>query len=355
MALTEAALATMLSSLGNIAGTQVNGFLSNFMNTSRIKRIVGKDAYKEGMRTAWSTQNGLDLSPAQRMSMDWQEQQAATAWEREMAFERDKYSIQTQSMKDAGVNPAMVYGGGNLVSTMANGQQAQAPSMPTAGSPFSDLISMITELSLAGAQMSQMNAQTKLIKAETEGKSIDNEIKEETKSSVIAFTKLSVDERQAAINEALARTENENQKYALYELDKANKALTNEQLALVVDWYDRRQEAEIAEIYSRIDKNDAEAVLTMAKAGLIPYERALLVAEAYYYNEVGEHAGDKNFEQWLVGSFGEELSDFIHNLIEGKTKKNPKHRNRDTERAVEEAIEKGEDISYGIQLAREGQ
>lgn len=356
--MTEAAVISLitplLTGLANIGVNTANSSISQGLSQRKIKKIVGEDAYNEGVESAWNSQNGLDLTNAQRMSMDWQQQQAEAAWEREMAYERNKYSIQTQSMQDAGINPALVYGGGNLISTMANGQQAQAPSMPSPSNSFSDLMKTIMDLSLAGAQMSQMNAQTKLLKREAEGKKIENDIKEQTKDAVIEFTKLSVEERQAAINEALARTDNEEQKYALYELEKANKALSNDELALIIDWYDKRQEAEIAEIYSRIDKNDAEAALTMAKAGLIPQEKALYIAQAYYYKEMGEHAGDKNFEQWLVGSFGEELSGFIHGLLDkNKPMRNP--RNRDTQKAVQDALDSGSDLALALQLAQEGQ
>lgn len=92
---------------------------------------------------------------------------------------RNKYQMETQSMESAGINPAMVYGGGQLVSTATNGAQGQ-PSSPgsSALNPFDIMMTMARmsrELSLLDAQKENIESQTKKNDAESEKIGVDTE------------------------------------------------------------------------------------------------------------------------------------------------------------------------------------
>lgn len=184
----------------SLIGKISNGFsdafsssISQWFNDIRMRNRVGKEAYKEGQKSAWNQQTGLDLTNAQRQVMEYNSQEAENAWNRQMAYERDKYNIQTQSMKDAGLNPAMVYGGGNLVQTSANGQQASA-GMPSPSNGFGEMMSVMSNMAMLGAQQSLMRAQGRLANAqanavsagvektleETEGQRLSNEWQRDT-------------------------------------------------------------------------------------------------------------------------------------------------------------------------------
>lgn len=76
---------------------------------------------------------------------------------------RNKYSMETQSMQDAGVNPAMVYGGGNLVPTAANGAAASSASIGAGN--IADLLSTMVRMPL---EMKRLNAEIDATRANAE-------------------------------------------------------------------------------------------------------------------------------------------------------------------------------------------
>lgn len=100
-----------------------------------VKNIFGNviDKYAgTGLTDAEKEANAFSAEEAQK-SRDFQEFMA-----------RNKYQMETQSMQEAGINPAMVYGGGSLVPTASNGA-APSSVAPSTGNLF-DVISVLARL-----------------------------------------------------------------------------------------------------------------------------------------------------------------------------------------------------------------
>lgn len=156
-------------------------------------------------------ENGLTDREREANAFSAEEAQKSRDFTEYMA--RNKYSMETQSMIDAGVNPAMVYGGGSLVPTAANGAQASSVA-PSGG--LSDilpalmtLVRMPLEMKKLQADVEQTNADTARTKVETEGMSLQNEITQGTKDSIIELTNMSPEEKRATIDNILQNTKSE--------------------------------------------------------------------------------------------------------------------------------------------------
>lgn len=144
----------------NAADDVLNGISAN--TTSIVNRMTQ------------AHQTGAEVE-AQQFSAD--EAQKSRDFTEYMA--RNKYQMETQSMEQSGINPAMVYGGGNLVPTATNGAQGQ-PSAPgsSALNPFDIMMTMARmsrELSLLDAQKENIESQTKKNDAESEKIGVDTE------------------------------------------------------------------------------------------------------------------------------------------------------------------------------------
>lgn len=113
---------------------------------------------------AYYTRN--DLTGAEREMNEFSAGEAQKSRDFTEYMARNKYSMETQSMQDAGVNPAMVYGGGNLVPTASNGAAATSSSIG-AGS-IVDLLSTMVRMPL---EMKRLNAEIK-------SQELDNKLKE---------------------------------------------------------------------------------------------------------------------------------------------------------------------------------
>ena len=128
-----------------------------------------------------NSKTGAGLTNNERIKMmyqTWERQQAENfnhneavdARQYEMYMAQNKYQMETQSMAAAGVNPAMVYGGGSLVPTAATGATGSvspqsAPSAPTTGS-LSGLIDVLATIMRLPLEMKSINADISKSKAD---------------------------------------------------------------------------------------------------------------------------------------------------------------------------------------------
>lgn len=110
---------------------------------------------------AYFTRNQLTGAEREQNAFNASEAQISRDFTEYMA--RNKYSMETQSMQDAGVNPAMVYGGGNLVPTAANG--AAASGSPIGGGSVADLLATLVRMPL---ELKSMQAEIARSKADAE-------------------------------------------------------------------------------------------------------------------------------------------------------------------------------------------
>lgn len=156
-------------------------------------------------------ENGLTDREREANAFSAEEAQKSRDFTEYMA--RNKYSIETQSMQDAGVNPAMVYGGGSLVPTASNGAQASSVA-PSGG--LSDilpqlmaLVRMPLEMQKLQADVEQTNADTARTQVETEGMTLQNEITQGTKDAIIELTNMEPEEKRATIDKIVQETKSE--------------------------------------------------------------------------------------------------------------------------------------------------
>lgn len=201
-------------------------------------------------------------------------------WEEYMA--RNKYQMETQSMESAGINPAMVYGGGSLVPTASNGASASSVS-PEMGNLF-DVISTFARLP---NELKQMKANIELTEAESaKAKAEKSNIEQNTENAKQAFdfnteiNPLRVEAQKLANN--LTRAE-----------EKEVYAKVDDIVATI-----RLKGAQEQTEYSKQSALEAEEILNNARAWqiveMLPYQKALASAQtseakaqAQYYTVQG--------------------------------------------------------------------
>ena len=104
---------------------------------------------------------GAELTGAEREMNAFNAEEAQKSRDFTQFMAENKYSMETQSMAAAGVNPAVVYGGGNLVPTAANGAQASGHLGGTG-----DLFGALTALMRMPAELAKLKAEAEKAKKE---------------------------------------------------------------------------------------------------------------------------------------------------------------------------------------------
>lgn len=244
---------------------------SNFKITSdgsyRDSRSSSGAGLGDLIRSIIARLAGNELTGAQREANEFSSLEAQKNRDFTEYMARNKYQMETQSMEEAGINPAMMYGGGNLVPTAANGS-APSSVTPDAGNLF-DMISTIARLP---SEIAEMKANISLVNAEkgkTEAEKAN--IEQNTINAKQAFdfnteiNPLRV-EAQRLVNN-LTRAE-EKHVYSMVDEITANIKLKSEQANTEV---------------SKQAALEAEKVLNEARAWqiveMLPYQKALASAQ----------------------------------------------------------------------------
>lgn len=188
---------------------------------------------------------GAELTGAEREMNAFNSGEAQLSRDFTEYMARNKYSMETQSMQDAGVNPAMVYGGGSLVPTAANGAQAHG-NASVAGT--GDIFGILTQLMRMPHELELLDAQVK--RNENEG--------------YAALVRASADTRNADSYARLAGVGEQGNELKQKEIDI------------------KRKEVEIKERLadSQISLNDAE-INKLAKESLYVEEQTSYIAKYY--------------------------------------------------------------------------
>lgn len=114
--------------------------------------------------SALAKYTGSELTSADREANAFNASEAEKAREHDIFMATHKYEFENQSMEAAGVNPALVYGGGNLVQTHATGAAASSVAPSNAG--IGDLAQMFMSIARLPQELKNLKAQYDLSKSE---------------------------------------------------------------------------------------------------------------------------------------------------------------------------------------------
>lgn len=226
--------------------------------------------------------------------------------------EQNKYAWNVQSMQNAGLNPAMVYGGGNLVGTNATGatgSSSPASSVSPSHGSMGDVFNLLMSLVRMPKELAQLQSDIDLNKA--------NAIKAEKEGNAALMNAESnqrnagTNERNAAVNERLA-TVQELRQQVDEAMTRSNIEVNDETKNKIAEEcsYIQRQRVAIGENIAIAEKNadsqqkQAIAALRQADAAvqnaatnsyLSDYQTSLMYAQELmlYVNKEGQEIVNK--------------------------------------------------------------
>lgn len=274
------ALTGAIGALGSVAGNVVNGLFSKSAATTAFKR--------------------------QKELMALQQQYAVENWNREAAYNDPK--AQMQRLKDAGLNPNLVYGSGAAGLEAPSTAAPTAPSAPmqsTAPADFGAAVSDAVNAAVGIANAKKADSETiaqniendylfKTLKDRIESVAIENNWKKEQTAKVIEETTNLVALR--------------NQMQAEIDLLKSKNRLTQKE----VSWYDRHMSVEIAHLKSSAEYQKALKEMSETEKSLLEQSMDSLVSINKFNAELLQQSvsllkryGDA---QAVVGMFGQLVS-----------------------------------------------
>lgn len=276
---------------------------------------------------AYFTRNQLTGAEMQQNEWNAQEAEKSRAFTEYMT--RNKYQMETQSMQQAGVNPAMVYGGGNLVPTTNNTTAASGSPIGAGniGDLLSTLIRMPRELKLLDAEIAEKRANADLTHqkyeteiANTRIQNINADYQEALNDQNLKNLRISYDDMVAGIDVKTAQKD-----------EIRNKA---DAQATLNKYLDERERADI-------DKIKAEKSEIGQKE---KYEKAQTTYQNWYNNfvEQNDFLPSSNdvlmlgtYIASLLGLGKDDFEKFIHDMMDPESDMNRKWRARHNENAID--------------------
>lgn len=238
------------------------------------------------------------LTGAEREQNEWNAAEAQKSRDFTQFMAENKYSMETQSMQNAGVNPALVYGNGNLVPTAANGAQAQG-SVGAGGDIISTLMAMVRmplEMKKLEQDVRESESREKKNNVEAHGAELQNQLTETTWSDLIEKASLSNEVLRAdfELKKNQAKTEEEKAKLTFAETLVTN--MDKEQREKMFPLLKEAQE--LTNAY-KTTENKYQERQYLAQLRKVSAEIKNLVASALLADEQAKYAGRMTLGQVL--------------------------------------------------------
>ena len=271
----------------------------------------------EAIKMAYQTWERLDAQ-----SYNHNEAVDARMWEQYVA--NNKYQWETQSMQEAGVNPAMVYGQGSLVPTHATGVSGtssgqSAPSAPSTGS-LEGLFSIMTTLMRLPSELKSINAdiarsKADAIKSEKEGNAALMNAETNRINAGTGQGELKVHERQAAVAEAQVEIQKLLADSNIHVNDETAKKIAEETL------YVADQRAQLPKLLEVSQKN-ADAAQKQAIAAMRNADAAVQNAATndYMSNYQSDYLYVQRLGQEIINGQNEEILKALPEKLQAEIK-----------------------------------
>lgn len=290
----------------------INGALS--VGTTLMGNVAAKNQQKREQKfNAEQAQINRDWQTQEReATQDWNLAQ----WQRENEY--NAASAQYERLLETGMNPAtalsMISGADNTAGSVQSSAQPGTPAQAT-GSIASSIGQNISNLG-----QSFWNNQS--IIEDINNKRLDNDIKRATKQDVIDLAHTNL-QQAATLLEGYAK-DNQLKDRQIIAQDLLNvwQELDNKEKRQMLDWKVKQAKADYKLTKMKISTEDITQQFTLAQKGLIPAQNALILAQAYYNRQMGKHAGDVNFSQFLTGILDNAgVRDLVSDKIKGLVNK----------------------------------
>lgn len=245
---------------------------------------------------------GTGLTDAEKEANAFSSDEAQKSRDFELFMARNKYQLETQSMEEAGINPAMVYGGGSLVSTATNG--AAPSSVSPSGADLGDLFGLVTTLMRLPHEIDAIRASAE--RDRLEGAAASRNAESNAQNAASNSRNAGVNERNASVNERRVEIEGELAKSSIELNDEQKKRLAADTLYIQEQTNQLPERLAIAKKNADSQEKSAIASLQSAMAAvqnaatndrLADYQTDLMYAQAYV--EWANHEGKSIMNRYL--------------------------------------------------------
>lgn len=295
---------------------------NSFYNTSEGSGLADLIAGWTGSRLTTAEEQANAFNRSERIAaQNFEHNEAVDARMWQQYVEENKYAWNTQSMQNAGVNPALVYGGGNLVGTAATGaagSSSPANSVSPSHGSMGDLFNMLFSLARLPKELKQLDADIERTRKEGDAVMMNAESNKQNAESNArqagaAEKRLSIEEernrieeKRVQIEDALAQSDIELKEWEANEISK--KCLILEKQFSQMDEY-----LDIAKKNASSQEKQALAALRNSLAALRQADAA--VQNAATNDRMADYDSDlrmaQTFLAWAEGAGKEIVNKYL--------------------------------------------